>query len=156
MAINRINTETTGPVKLPKPCSFCKGLGHLAFGCTKKPRKPMTAKKPMKKIGAVGKKLIDQRKEYLKAFPKPHYCYYCVYLGIDEELEEKDVQVEHFLTKNNHPGKRFDWSNLVKSCAGHNKLKGAMDGPEFLKFLEDYKEKEWLEQGTALDSRPRP
>ena len=102
-----------------------------------KPKKPMQAKRPMKKLGRIGRKLVDQRKEYLDAFPGPHYCYYCLYVGIEEELEEKDVQVEHFLTKNNHPGLRFDYSNLVKSCPTHNKLKGGMDGPEFLELLDE-------------------
>lgn len=128
--IEHINSDGAKPVKLPKPCKYCKGLGHLAFGCTKKPRKPM------KKVGRISKKLLDQRKAYLEAYPAPHYCAYCVYSGIEEELKEKDVQVEHFLTKNNRPDLRFDWSNLVKSCPGHNKLKGNQNGPEFLKTLD--------------------
>lgn len=133
--IQRLN-EKGKPVKLPKPCTYCKGLGHLAFGCTKKPRKPLQAKKPMRKIGPVARKLADQRKAYLTAFPAPHYCFYCTYMDIEEELEEKHVQLEHFLTKNNRPDLRFDWSNIVKSCPGHNELKGNTDGPEFLELLD--------------------
>jgi len=136
VVIERINKTGAKSVKLPRPCTYCKGLGHLAFGCTKKPRKPLQAKKPLKKVGNVSSKLLDQRKAYLEAFPAPHYCYYCAYVGIDEVLAEKHVQVEHFLTKNNRPDLRFDWSNLVKSCPGHNQLKGSTDGPEFLKQLD--------------------
>lgn len=133
--INRINKEQTGTPKALKPCAYCKGLGHLAFTCHKKPRKPLQATKRLKKVGKITKRLIDQRREYLKAFPGPHYCYYCLYQDIEEELTEENVQIEHFLTKNNHPEKRFDWSNLVKSCANHNRLKGGMNGPEFLQKL---------------------
>lgn len=140
VVINRISSEGAGPVRLPKACAFCKGLGHTAFGCRKRPRKVLAKAKPMKKVGRIGKKLLDQRKEYLKAFPGPHYCFYCLYLDIEEELEEKDVQVEHFLTKNNYPELRFEWSNLVKSCSGHNEMKGHMDGFEFLKKLDGQKE----------------
>lgn len=143
MTINRIAKSGTWS-KLPKPCKYCGGLTHLAFGCRKRPKKPMQAKKPMKKIGKVGKKLLDQRKEYLKAFPAPHYCYYCLYMDIEIELEEKDVQVEHFLTKNNHPESRFDFTNLVKSCTPHNKHKGGMDGPEYLELLQTLKDLEEL------------
>lgn len=122
------------------PCLVCskKCMGEYCF--QHKPRKPMRAKKPMKKIGRIGQKLLDQRKEYLKAFPAPHYCYYCEYVGIKEELDQRDVQVEHFLTKNNYPELRFDWSNLVKSCATHNKLKNNLDGFDFLKILDKEKE----------------
>lgn len=135
--IRRINKDGAKPVKMPKPCKFCGGLGHLAFGCTKKPRKPLSRVRRMNKVGRVTQKLIDQRKEYLEAFPAPHYCYYCVYMGIEEELDEKDVQVEHFMTKSDRPDLRFDWSNLVKSCAPHNKFKGEKSGPEFLATLDD-------------------
>lgn len=117
-------------------CRICdkKCIGEYCF--RHKPRKPMQVKKPMNKVGRVTKKLLDQRAEYLQAFPAPHYCYYCLYVGIEEELPEKVVQVEHFYTKNNHPELRFDWSNLVKSCPSHNKLKGGMDGDKFLQILE--------------------
>lgn len=133
--INRINKDGARPFKL-KPCTYCKGLGHLAFGCTKKPRKPLARVKRMRKVGRVTQKLIDQRKEYLKAHPAPHYCFYCLYLDMEEELDEKDVQIEHFQTKSDRPDLRFDYSNLVKSCALHNKLKADKSGPEFLELLD--------------------
>lgn len=100
----------------------------------------MIRKKPLKRVGKIGRKLLDQRKQYLADNLGPYYCYYCLFVGIEEELEQKHAQIEHFLTKNNHPEKRFDQSNLVISCAGHNQLKGGMDGPEFLKLLEENKD----------------
>jgi uncharacterized protein (TIGR02646 family) len=70
-------------------------------------------------------------------YPEPHYCYYCLYMGIEEELETWHVQVEHFKTKNNHPELRFDFSNLVKACPTHNGHKGGMDGDEYLQKLDE-------------------
>jgi hypothetical protein len=100
-----------------------------------KPKKPLQRVKRMRKVGKIGKKLLDLRKEYLKAYPAPHYCYYCLYVGIEEELPEDVVQIEHYYSRNKHPDLRFDWSNLVKSCPMHNQMKGNMDGDEFLELL---------------------
>lgn len=135
--INHINKTGSKTVKLPKPCKFCGALGHIQFVCPKKPKKPLNRVKRMKKVGRIGQKLLDQRKAYLKAFPGPHYCVYCIFVGVEEQLEEKDVQLEHFLTKNNRPDLRFDWSNIVKSCGPHNAWKSGMDGPEFMKLLDE-------------------
>ena len=109
-------------------------LNGLCF--VHKPKKPLNRVKRMKKIGRIGQKLIDQRREYLKAFPAPHYCFYCVYLGYEQELDEKDIQIEHLETKSDRPDLRFDWSNLAKSCAFHNELKGEKSLQEFLRILD--------------------
>lgn len=122
-------------------CSFCKGRGHTAMTCRRKAKKPLNRGRRMNKVGRVSRKLLDQRAVYLEAFPGPHYCFYCEYLGVKQELEEKDVQVEHFMTKNNHPELRFDFSNLVKSCAFHNENKSNMDGDKYLKKLDELTER---------------
>lgn len=134
--INHVNTEQTGPARLPKPCTFCKGLGHLAFGCTKKPKTPLNRTGRIRRVGKIGQKLLDQRKAYFEDNPgNEHYCYYCVYVGIERVLTQQEAQIEHFRSKARHPELRFERSNLIISCAEHNKLKGSKDGPEFLEEL---------------------
>jgi hypothetical protein len=112
--------------------------GHTAFTCPFKPRKPLKRSR-MKRVGPVTRKLIHQRAQFFADTPPPYYCYYCLFCGHEEELTMEQAQVEHFYTKNNRPDLRFDRSNLVISCAYHNKDKGGMDGPEYLKKLEEIK-----------------
>lgn len=135
--INRINKTGAKSVKLPRPCTYCKGLGHLAFGCTKKPRKPLRAKKPMRKIGKVGRKLSLSNKAFLDAIPADElYCYYCLFEGVEQLLARQEAQAEHFLSRARHPDMRYDKRNLVVSCARHNQEKASLDGPEYLRLLD--------------------
>jgi len=90
----------------------------------------------MKKVGKIGKKLLDQRATFIAENPGPYYCYYCLYIGVEEELDVAHVQIEHFYTKNNHPELRFARENLVLSCSFHNRDKGGTDGPEYLAKLD--------------------
>lgn len=64
-----------------------------------------------------------------------------MYVGIDVPLEKRNVQVEHFMSKARHPELRFEMSNLVASCRTHNRMKGSLDGPEFLKILDENRSK---------------
>jgi hypothetical protein len=141
VTIERIKNTQTKAKKLPK-CSFCERIGHTAFRCLKRRRKVIEAKKKLKTkkqispIGPMARKYQELRREFFKLNLGPHYCYYCLYIGIEYELTEKQTQVEHYLTKARHEKLRLDQSNLVKACAFHNKDKGGMDGPEYLEKLD--------------------
>lgn len=120
-------------------CKHCLMTTHSSFQCFSAPRKPLKAKKPMKKIGAVSKRLLAQREQYFEDNPSEdgyYHCYYCLIQGIEEPLLREDVQIEHFYTKTHRPDLRFDRANLVLSCARHNEDKGTMDGPDYLEKLE--------------------
>lgn len=137
--INRINKEGSKPVRLPKPCKFCGGLGHLAFGCRKRPKKPLKTKKRMKPLGKIGKALAKQSEDFKTELKPPYLCFYCQYLGIDYPLEIEFVNAEHTQSKARHPAMRFVKEGLAISCPGHNEQKGSMDIEEFLIILDDEK-----------------
>lgn len=120
-----------------RTCKRCKKDGHTAFVCPSRPRKQLQTKKRLNPVGKLGKKYITLREQYFQDHPgDEHYCYYCLYVGIEQALTKKQTQVEHYYSKARHPERRFDKTNLVASCAPHNKLKGSLDGPEFLEILE--------------------
>jgi hypothetical protein len=58
--IQRPKLTQSKPVKIPT-CKECLGLGHTAWQCPQKKRKPLqsrkglVSKKPMRKVGKVGK-----------------------------------------------------------------------------------------------------
>lgn len=91
----------------------------------------------MRKVGKVAKRYPKLRRDFLKVNPGPHFCYYCLAVGVEQELPENEIFVEHYYSKARHPDLRFDITQLVKSCGEHNKLKGSMDGPEFLELIKE-------------------
>jgi hypothetical protein len=128
-------------------CKTCSANCTGEYCFRHKPRKPMQtrtrlqAKKRIKRVGKLGRRYIELRKLYFTINPGPdYYCAYCLYVGIDEPLAQQHVQLEHYLTKNHRQDLRFDLSNIVLSCATHNKQKGHLDGPEFLQILDKQKE----------------
>lgn len=140
VVINRINKTVTGPARLPKPCKFCGGLGHLAFGCTKKPRKPLKAKRSMKKIGRVGRATMQSNKEFLDSIPDEElYCYYCAYTGVHILLMRSHANAEHYYSRARHPELRNRNDLKVVSCDFHNADKGSLDGDDYLKILDERK-----------------
>lgn len=119
-----------------KPCKECGKLGHSAFSCPFKARKPLQtktqlkAKKPMKKIGNVTKKWLAVRQEWLKNNPPDHLGNYeCHYCGIAVRYEE--VTLDHYLSRGRHPELRYVLSNLVPCCAPCNTDKSSLDGDEY-------------------------
>lgn len=121
-----------------RTCKSCKRDGHTAFNCPARPRKVLKTKSRIKRLGKMGRSYISLRTQYFNDHPgDEHYCYYCLYLDIEIPLTEARAQVEHFLSKARHPELRLAHSNLVLSCGYHNKLKGSLDGPEFLKLLDE-------------------
>lgn len=135
--INRINTEGDERVKLPKPCKYCGGLGDLAFGCLKKPKKPLKATKRIRRAGKLAEAYKILRQEFFRENPDgPYYCMYCQYINREIALERWEVNIEHYHSKARHPELRFKKENLVISCAFHNQDKGSRDGDEYIQTLD--------------------
>ena len=110
-------------------CSYCREIGHTAFTCRRKPRKPLQAKKRMKGIGAVGLKWIETRKAWIALHPAPYACYYC-----RVPLELAELTLDHYKSRSRYPSLRYKLDNLVPCCAPCNEAKGSMDGDEFIKI----------------------
>lgn len=138
-------------------CKHCDKDGHTAFHCPFKSRaqmqsrKPLRPKKRMRKIGKITFSYRRLREEFFAYHGKDeYYCFYCKHIGLDMPMAPKYTQVEHFLSKARHPELRYDMSNLVPSCQYHNKDKGSLDGPEYLKKLDKQKENIWPEQRSEV------
>lgn len=102
----------------------------------------MQAKKSMKKIGRVGRETMDSNKAFLDSVPDDElYCFYCQYIGVIWLLTRKEAQAEHYYSRARHPGLRLDNEKKVVSCSFHNKDKGSRDGDEYLKILDEEKER---------------
>jgi hypothetical protein len=120
---------------MSKLCKYCKALGHTAFGCRKRPKKPLKAKQPLSQAGKLAKAYALLRETYFVENKGPHYCIYCLAIGVEQELTKGQVNIEHYYSKARRPDLRFKKENLVVSCSEHNRLKGSKDGDEFLKEL---------------------
>lgn len=96
----------------------------------------------MRKIGKVGKALIEQSKQFLTDTKPPYNCIYCLYIGIDIPLLIEDcvINVEHTESKAKHPDLRFVKGNLAIACAGHNQAKGTLDIEQYLAILDKQRE----------------
>lgn len=113
-------------------CTYCREIGHTAFKCLRKPRKPLRAKRRMKSIGAVGVKWIETRKLWLKLHKANEYhCHYC-----GRTLTPQELTLDHYKSRSRYPSLRYDLSNLVPCCAPCNEAKGSMDGDEYLKKIQ--------------------
>lgn len=91
--------------------------------------------KRLKTIGRIGKKLHQQRQDFLAEHKPPYLCVYCIFVGYENFLELEWVNVEHGQSKVRHPDKRFEKSNLYIACGFHNKDKGSMDIDEYFQKL---------------------
>lgn len=131
MTIQRINADSK-PVKLPKPCKYCKGLGHLAFGCRKRP------KKPMNKTGRISKLNAKVGRQFKKENPPNHEgyyeCYYCK-RWVPPEL----MNPEHTDSKARHPEERTNQKKLVIACTPCNEAKGSLSAEEYIERLKKEK-----------------
>jgi hypothetical protein len=118
-----------------KLCKYCKALGHTAFGCRRKPKKPLKAKQPLSQAGKLAKAYALLRETFFTENKGPYYCIYCLALGIRRELTKGQVNIEHYYSKARRPDLRFKKENLVVSCSEHNRLKGSLDGDEFIRKI---------------------
>lgn len=120
-------------------CLKCgkKCIGEYCF--QHKPRKPMQAKKRMRKVSDKGRKLMQKVADWKAELKPPYRCHYCLYLGIDIPLEIEYLQAEHTKSKVRHPGFKFDADKWVLACPGHNAQKSSKDIEEFLEILDKEK-----------------
>lgn len=83
-------------------------------------------KKPMKRIGKIGKQWIADRKLWIKNNPANSsgfwYCFYCGKL-----LTIDNLTLDHKLSRGRHPDKRRSQDNLAPACYNCNKEKGSKD-----------------------------
>ena len=88
--------------------------------CTKN----LTAKKPMKKIGAVTKKWINTRNQWIKDNLPDHAGYYICYLcGSPVHIDE--MELDHRKSRSRSPELRFEQSNLFPVHHACNTEKGS-------------------------------
>lgn len=107
-----------------KPCKYCESDRHTSLQCFQRPKKPINKRKPLKKIGKVGKKTASAVAKW-KRTQKPNHegyfeCYICgkwiTYL-----------EAEHVKSKARHPGLRTDPNNLKPTCDECNEKKRSND-----------------------------
>lgn len=133
---------------MARPCTHCQSVTHTAFNCPRRPRKPLqtrTALKPkkrMRRIGKIGKALLDQRAQFFRDNDPPYLCIYCLVIGIDHPLLPEEVNVEHGEAKRPHPELRFVKSNLYISCPYHNQEKSGRGIDEYIEYLKESMEDE--------------
>lgn len=110
------------------PCGIeaCPRRSTTGLCFIHKPKKPMRAKRPMKKVGRVGQKLIDQSKQWRQKNPPNHQGYYVCYMCGRWILPE-EMNVEHTKSKVRHPELRFDEGKLKPACGDCNEKKGSND-----------------------------
>lgn len=124
----------------PKPCD-CGANWHTAWQCPsrKKPMKrstkPLQAKKPMNKVGKIGKALAKQSREWREENPPNHEGYYICYLCGRWILAEL-MNLEHPDSKARHPEFRFVKGKLRPACGECNEDKGSLGEQEYLEKMD--------------------
>src|SRR5688572_416366 len=114
-------------------CKICssKCMGEYCF--RHKPRKPLQAKKPMKKVGRVSKSWQSAKELWWKKHPSGTFkCFYC-----KRPLERTEVTLDHFLSRGRRPELRNELSNLVVACWPCNNAKGSLSGDEYLERIKN-------------------
>lgn len=90
----------------------------------------------MRKLGKIGKALVEQSKQFVEENDPPYLCVYCLVIGIDVPLLPGEFDVEHGESKTRHPDKRFEKTNLYVGCKFHNEDKGSKDIDEYIEKLK--------------------
>ena len=78
----------------------------------------------MRKLGKVGKKWLQTRKEWVKLNPPNHAGYYICAIG-GEYIPADEMELDHIQSRSRHPELRFDLNNLQPTCHNHNSEKGS-------------------------------
>lgn len=109
---------------MPRPCGYCSGVGHSAFNCPRKPRKPLVTKARLNQLGKQGKKTAAAVAKWKKTVKPNHQgryeCYIC-------HTEVDYLMAEHVKSKARHPELRTELNNLKPVCADCNAAKGSKD-----------------------------
>ena len=120
-----------------KACRSCGKLFRpfntiqsVCYDCARqKVKVKKTKRKPLKKIGKVGRQWYATRQEWIqKNIPDKGYweCHYC-----GKELTLDTLTLDHRLSRSRHPELRFDLDNLVPSCWEDNSAKGSLSEEEY-------------------------
>jgi len=113
-----------------KPCTRCGVMGHSAFNCFGKPKKPLSIKKHMRKVGKVGRQWIATRLEWISKNLPDNGHWDCTYCGV--ELHLNTLTLDHKQSRSRHPELRFDLDNLTPACWSCNHDKGSKSFEEYM------------------------
>jgi len=112
--------------KLQRKCGKC------AYNLNAKP------KKPIKRMGKVGKQWVSDRNEWVGNHPPSHEGYwYCVIGG--GALTIDTLTVDHDISRGRDQSKRSDQDNLQPMCGFHNGDKGSLSTAGYLLRKPDLK-----------------
>jgi len=115
-------------IRMQSSCRYCLKTGHTAFYCPSRPRKPLQAKKPMRKRGKHFKQWMETRDKWLEQNKAPyHFCYIC-----NKMMTRTQLTLDHIKSRARHPELRYKLSNLAPCCAPCNTAKGSRSLEEFL------------------------
>lgn len=104
----------------PQYNSLQRKCGRCSYNLNAKP------KKPMKRLGKVGKQWLADRAKWVKENPPNHQGYYTCYLcGGQVHLDE--MALDHKKSRGRHPELRSDQSNLYPTHHACNNEKGSKD-----------------------------
>lgn len=98
--------------------------------------KNMTAKKPMKRLGKIGKQWLSDRQQWIKDNPPDHQGYWYCVIG-NKALTIDSLTVDHDISRGRDQSKRREQRNLQPMCAYHNNAKGSLSTAEYLTTLEN-------------------
>ena len=119
-------------IRMQSSCRYCLKTGHTAFYCPSRPRKPLQAKKPMRKRGKHFKQWMDTRDKWLEQNKAPYYfCYIC-----DKMMTRTELTLDHIESRSRRPELRYVLKNLRPCCAKCNTEKGSLGLEEYLAKLK--------------------
>lgn len=118
-----------------KPCKLCKSVWHTAFNCPLRAKRTLFSRKPMNKIGRVGKETESAVEKWKRTQKPDHQGYYTCYIS---GIKIPYLMAEHPYSKARHPELRTN-QKLEPVSAEINKLKGSMDIDEFLEKYPQFK-----------------
>lgn len=99
--------------------------GTCAYNLHAKPRKPM------KRLGKIGKQWLDDRQEWITNNPPNHQGYWECYLRLSPEclgfIGIDQLTLDHVAGRGRNPDKRRDQANFKPACVFCNGLKGSRD-----------------------------
>lgn len=104
-------------------CKHCGQTGHFQFACRMKPRKPLVAKKPLKKRGKQASKWLATKEKWLEQNKAPYYfCWIC-----NRMLTRSQLTLDHVKSRSRHPELRYSLKNLKPCCWDCNIEKGSRE-----------------------------
>ena len=103
-------------------------LQRLCGVCQYNASKP---RKRLRRIGKVGAKWIETRREYIETHPPDSDGKWPCYLGVAKNCLKRmtidELTLDHMLSRTRRPDLRFDQTNLAPCCLPCNELKGSLN-----------------------------